>query len=290
MRNPLRGFGLFGLGMLAGTGLSLTVLAIGADTLPFAKDALRKLTEAMSRVRSDYIDPVDDYKLVDGCLTGMLSELDPHSAYINAECLNELKTPSAQVAGVGLELTMDAGAPRVVAAIDDTPAARAGMQNSDIIVSIDGVSTAGKFLSDVTSSLRGKPGTSINLVVRRSGSTDAIPYNLTRTIIKIQSVKGRLMQPGIGYVRISQFTADTEKNLKKAVADLERTSGGRLEGLVLDLRNNPGGVLNAAIGVSDAFLDKGLIMYTEGRVPDAKKSKARPNVSARIPTDLENPF
>src|SRR6185436_5175659 len=109
-----------------------------------------------------------------------------------------------------------------------------------------------------------------NLVVRRSGSADAIPYNLTRAIIKIQSVKGRLMQPGIGYVRISQFTADTEKNLKKAVADLERTSGGRLEGLVLDLRNNPGGVLNAAIGVSDAFLDKGLIMYTEGRVPDAK--------------------
>jgi len=265
------------LGMFVGAAviLDMGVLAErgpGKDTSsPLPLDELRTFTEVFSRIKADYVEPVEDKKLLEDAVQGMLSGLDPHSAYLDSESFRDMRVETeGQFGGLGIEVTMENGFVKVVSPIEDTPAARSGVKPGDLVIRLDEKAVKGMTLTEAVRVMRGKPGTDITLTIVREGLTKPIKITLTRAVIKIQSVKSRLPEPDFGYVRITQFQAGTEKGLITAIKKLEDQNKGPLRGMVLDLRNNPGGVLNAAVGVSDAFLDKGLIVYTEGRVPDSK--------------------
>jgi carboxyl-terminal processing protease len=264
------------LGVFVGAGVTfdMTVMADreqskAAGALPI--DELRTFTEVYARIKSDYVEPVDDKKLLDEAIQGMLAGLDPHSSYLDADSFRDVRVETeGQFGGLGIEVTMENGFVKVVSPIEDTPAAQAGLKPGDLIIRLDEKAVKGMALSEAVRMMRGKPGTDIVLTVVREGVSKPLTFTVTRAIIKIQSVKQRLLEPGYGYVRITQFQSGTTKALNAAVKKLETENKGPLRGLVLDLRNNPGGVLNAAVGVSDAFIAKGLIVYTEGRVADSK--------------------
>lgn len=264
------------LGVFVGAGVTfdMTVMADreqgkAAATLPI--DELRTFTEVYARIKSDYVEPVDDKKLLDEAIQGMLSGLDPHSSYLDADSFRDVRVETeGQFGGLGIEVTMENGFVKVVSPIEDTPAAQAGLKPGDLIIRLDEKAVKGMALTDAVRLMRGKPGTDIVLTVVREGNSKPLTFTVTRAVIKIQSVKQRLLEPGYGYVRITQFQAGTTNALTVGIKKLEAENKGPLKGLVLDLRNNPGGVLNAAVGVTDAFIDKGLIVYTEGRVPDSK--------------------
>ncbi len=266
---------LLGVFVGAGVTLDMTVLAERAPTkdglssLPM--DELRTFTEVFARIKSDYVEPVEDKKLLEDSIQGMLAGLDPHSAYLDAESFKDVRVETeGQFGGLGIEVTMENGFVKVVAPIEDTPAAVAGLKTGDLIIRLDDKAVKGMTLTDAVRLMRGKPGSDIILTVVREGSNKPLKFTVSRAVIKIQSVKQKLLDPGYGYVRITQFQSGTTKNLQTAIKKLEAENKGTLRGLILDLRNNPGGVLNAAVGVSDAFLSKGLIVYTEGRVADSK--------------------
>jgi carboxyl-terminal processing protease len=241
------------------------------DASPLPLDELRTFTEIYSRIKTDYVEPVEDKKLLTDAIQGMLSGLDPHSSYLDAESFKDMRVETeGQFGGLGIEVTMENGFVKVVSPIEDTPAAKAGLKTGDLVIRLDDKAVKGMTLSEAVRMMRGKPGSDITLTVVREGESKPLKFTLTRAVIKIQSVKNKLLEPGFGYVRITQFQAATEKGLTEAVRKLEKDNGAALRGLVLDLRNNPGGVLNAAVSVSDAFLEKGLIVYTEGRVNDSK--------------------
>ncbi len=238
---------------------------------PLPLNELRSFTEVFSRIKSDYVEPVEDKKLLEDAVQGMLAGLDPHSAYLDAESFKDMRVETeGQFGGLGIEVTMENGFVKVVSPIEDTPAARAGVKPGDLIIRLDDKAVKGLTLTEAVRLMRGKPGSDITLTIVREGASKPLKITLTRAVIKIQSVKNRMLEPGYGYVRITQFQAGTDKGLTEAIKKLETENKGALRGLVLDLRNNPGGVLNSAVGVSDAFLDKGLIVYTEGRVADSK--------------------
>ncbi len=249
---------------------------IAPSALPL--DELRTFTEIYSRIKSDYVESVDDKKLLADAIQGMLSGLDPHSSYLDAESFKDMRVETeGQFGGLGIEVTMENGFVKVVSPIEDTPAAKVGLKPGDLVIKLDDKAVKGMTLTEAVRLMRGKPGSDIVLTVVREGESKPLKFTLTRAVIKIQSVKNKLLESGFGYVRITQFQAATEKNLADAIRKLEKESGSSLKGLVLDLRNNPGGVLNAAVGVSDAFLEKGLIVYTEGRVNDSRlKFNAQP--------------
>jgi carboxyl-terminal processing protease len=258
---------------LSGTLLGLS-LAIGHsvyalkdnDQIPF--EDLQAFTEVFSRVKSDYVEPVDDKKLIEDAIRGMLSGLDPHSSYLNTSEFSDLKIgTTGQFGGLGIEVGMENGFVKVISPIDDTPAARAGVQASDLIIKLDKKSVKGMTLNEAVKIMRGKPNTDIDLTIVREGEPNPLVIKITREIIRVKSVKNRMLEPGYGYVRITNFQSRTTTDLLKAISDLQKQE--RLKGLVLDLRNNPGGVLNGAVGVSDAFIDDGLIVYTEGRIDDS---------------------
>ncbi|HEX7043125.1 MAG TPA: S41 family peptidase [Burkholderiales bacterium] len=265
------------LGVFVGAGISfdMTVMADRepskgvTSALPI--EELRTFTEVFARIKSDYVEAVDDKKLLQEAIQGMLAGLDPHSSYLDAESFRDVRVETeGQFGGLGIEVTMENGFVKVVSPIEDTPAAAAGLKPGDLIIRLDDKAVKGMELTEAVRLMRGKPGTDIVLTVVREGSSKPLKFTITRAIIKIQSVKQRLLEPGYGYVRITQFQSGTPKALSAAIKKLEDENKGALRGLVLDLRNNPGGVLNAAVGVSDAFLDRGLIVYTEGRVSDSK--------------------
>ncbi|MEK7206806.1 MAG: S41 family peptidase [Pseudomonadota bacterium] len=265
------------LGMFVGAALILDMGVLAErdqpkETLaPLPLDELRNFTEIFSRIKTDYVEPVEDKKLLSDAIQGMLAGLDPHSNYLDAESFKEMRVETeGQFGGLGIEVTMENGFVKVVSPIEDTPAARAGVKTGDLIIRLDDKAVKGLTLTEAVRSMRGKPGTDITLTIAREGESKPLKITLTRAVIKIQSVKNRVLESGYGYVRITQFQAGTEKGLNEAIKKLETENKGTLKGLVLDLRNNPGGVLNAAVGVSDTFLDKGLIVYTEGRVSDSK--------------------
>ena len=242
---------------------------------------LRTFTEVFSRIKSDYVEPVDDKKLLQDAVQGMLAGLDPHSSYLDPEGFKDLRVGTeGEFGGLGIEVTMEDGFVKVVSPIEDTPAAKAGIKTGDLIIRLDEKAVKGLSLNDAVKMMRGKPGSDITLTVVREGNPKPLKFTLTRSVIKIQSVKIRMLENGFGYVRITQFQANTGDGLKDGLAKLKLQNKGELKGLVLDLRNNPGGVLNAAIAVSDAFLTKGLIVYTEGRIAD---SQLRANAT---PADL----
>jgi carboxyl-terminal processing protease len=238
---------------------------------PLPLNELRSFTEVFSRIKSDYVEPVEDKKLLEDAVQGMLAGLDPHSAYLDADSFKDMRVETeGQFGGLGIEVTMENGFVKVVSPIEDTPAARAGVKPGDLIIRLDDKAVKGLTLTEAVRFMRGKPGSDITLTIVREGATKPLKITLTRAVIKIQSVKSRMLEPGFGYVRITQFQAGTDKGLAEAIKKLETENKGPFRGMILDLRNNPGGVLNSAVGVSDAFLDKGLIVYTEGRVADSK--------------------
>lgn len=266
--------GLLGLLSLAASGAEKSGEKV-STTIPY--EGLRTFSEVYGRIRQDYVEAVPDEKLLEDAIRGMLTGLDPHSAYLDQEQYNELKVgTTGQFGGLGIEVGMENGFVKVIAPIDDTPAAKAGIKAGDLIIRLDDRPVKGMSLNDAVKMMRGEPGSDIVLTVVREGVEQPLKIKITRDVIKVKSVKSRLLEPGYGYVRITSFQAQTGDNVNDAISELRKK--GELKGLVLDLRNNPGGVLNAAVAVSDAFLESGLIVYTDGRIEDAKmKFSATPN-------------
>ncbi|MGB5329908.1 MAG: S41 family peptidase [Gammaproteobacteria bacterium] len=269
MLKNLRTSTLFLSGTLLGLSLAVghSVYALkDNDQIPF--EDLQAFTEVFSRVKSDYVESVDDKKLIEDAIRGMLNGLDPHSSFLNTTEFSDLKIgTTGQFGGLGIEVGMENGFVKVISPIDDTPASRAGVKASDIIIKLDEKSVKGMTLNEAVKLMRGKPNTSIDLTIVREGEPKPLVIQITREIIRVKSVKNRMLEPGYGYVRITNFQSRTTTDLLKAVSDLQKEE--RLKGMVLDLRNNPGGVLNGAVGVSDAFINDGLIVYTEGRIDDS---------------------
>ncbi|GMR06074.1 MAG: proteolytic complex protein CptA [Gammaproteobacteria bacterium] len=266
---------IFILGLALGVGITIysSVFAgndkkSAASSLPL--EELRAFTEVFGRVKSDYVEPVNDKDLLEYAIKGMLSGLDPHSSYLNREEFKEMRIGTdGRFGGLGIEVTMENGFVKVISPIDDTPAERAGVNAGDIIVRLDDTPVKGMTLNEAVKIMRGKPGTSIMLTIVREGEDGPLKIKIERDIIRIKSVRGRTLEPGYGYIRISQFQSATGASMRKKLSELKKENGGKLKGLVLDLRNNPGGVLNASVSVADAFVSKGKIVYTEGRVKDS---------------------
>ena len=260
--------GLVGAVLALGTGTAAgAAAATKGGNVPF--EDLRVFAEVFGRIKSDYVERVPDKKLLEEAIQGMLNGLDPHSSYLNEEDYRELRVgTSGEFGGVGIEVGMEDGFLKVIAPIDDTPAARAGIKAGDTIIKLDDKTVKGMALDDAVKLMRGKPGTKIELTITREGREKPFDVTLERAVIKVVSVKGRLLEPGYLYIRLSQFQTHTAEDLIKTISRLK--GQGPVRGLILDLRNNPGGVLNAAVAVSDAFLESGLIVYTEGRVKDSQ--------------------
>ncbi len=239
------------------------------ETIPL--DEIRTFTEVFSRVKSDYVDQIGDKKLLENAIRGMLTGLDPHSAYLDKDAYKELQEgTSGEFGGLGIEVSMEDGSVKVIAPIDETPAARAGIKAGDAIIRLDDTPIKGLSLAEAVELMRGKPGTDITLTIVRDGLEKPIEVTVTRDIIKVQSVRSRMLEPGYAYVRLSHFQSHTGSDLQNTIKKLTQDTEQPVEGLILDLRNNPGGVLSAAVAVSDVFLDKGTIVYTEGRGEDAE--------------------
>ena len=248
-----------------------TAQAVAPAPAPLPLDDIRVFVEVFHKVKSDYVEEVSDKKLLENAIQGMLAGLDPHSTYLDAEAYNELQEgTTGEFGGLGIEVGVEDGLIKVITPIDDSPAAKAGVLAGDTIVRIDGTPVRGMSLNDSIKKMRGKAGTKIEITIVREGAAKPIELTLERDVIKVQSVRSRSLEPGFGYIRISAFQSHTGDDLVHALDKLKGNAGGPLKGLILDLRNNPGGVLGAAIAVSDAFLTSGKIVYTEGRVADAK--------------------
>lgn len=242
-------------------------------------DELRSFTEVFSRIKKDYVEEVSDKTLLENAIRGMLSGLDPHSSYLDPEHFKELQVgTSGEFGGLGIEVGMEDGFVKVISPIDDTPAQRAGVKAGDLVIRLDEKPVKGMTLHDAVKIMRGKVGTDIVLTIIREGEEKPLKITITRDTIKVKSVRARDLGDGFGYLRVSQFQARTGENLAEAIEKLKKDNDGKLNGLVLDLRNNPGGVLNAAVEVSDAFLETGLIVYTQGRIADSEmKFNATPH-------------
>lgn len=277
MTSTTRNVLILTLGMTLGAAITLTqgVFAtkedsIAKENLPLSE--LRTFVEILNRVKDDYVEPVEDETLLENAVRGMLDGLDPHSAYLSADEFKEISiSTSGKFGGLGIEVQMQDGFVRVVAPIDDTPADRAGIQAGDLIIRIDDAPVKGMTLIDAVRLMRGKPGTDIVLTVVREGKDQPFNVTITRDIIRVKSVRQRMLEPGYGYLRISQFSSQTGANLHSGLKKLISENGSDLKGLILDLRNNPGGVLNAAVQVSDTFLDTGTIVSIKGRVSEVNK-------------------
>jgi carboxyl-terminal processing protease len=264
------------VGLLAGLSISIGngVFAereAGGSATGLPVEELRTFSDVFGRIKNDYVEDVADSTLLENAIRGMLSGLDPHSAYLDQEEFKELQVgTSGEFGGLGIEVGMEDGFVKVIAPIDDTPAQRAGIQAGDLIIRLDDTPVKGLTLNEAVKLMRGKPGTVLKLTVVREGVEQPLKIDIKRDVITVKSVKQRMLDKGFGYVRVSQFQSKTAENMVDAIEALKKEAGGSLKGLVLDLRNNPGGVLNGAVAVSDAFLKKGLIVYTEGRVNDSK--------------------
>ncbi|MGO3056073.1 MAG: S41 family peptidase [Halomonas sp.] len=249
-----------------------------ADDLPL--EEIQTFAEVFERIKRGYVEEVDDRTLLRNAMRGMLSELDPHSAYLDEEEYQSLReTTQGEFGGIGIEVGMENGQLVVVTPIDDTPASRAGLLSRDVIIAINGTPTESMSLQEAVTMMRGEPGSELRISVLRTGEETPRTFTLNREVIRSESVKHELLEPGYGYLRISQFQARTTEQARQAIERMMREQP--LEGLILDLRNNPGGILQAAAGVADLFLDDGLIVYTEGRLSDTELSfSASPDTPA----------
>jgi carboxyl-terminal processing protease len=303
MGNKLNQIGLLVVGVLIGVAVSLNFSAEAqrsVTTAPLPIEELRAFTEVFGRVKSDYVEPVEDKKLITEAINGMLTGLDPHSAYLDQEAFRELQVGTqGEFGGLGIEVGMEDGFVKVVAPIDDTPASRAGVKSGDLIVKLDETSVKGMTLNDAVKRMRGKPNTQITLTIVRKGESKPIVVTLTRSVIKIQSVKSKLIEPGYAYFRVSQFQEHTGATLASSIQKLFQENKGQMRGIILDLRNDPGGLLNGAVAVSAAFLPSGsLVVYTDGRTEDSKmklsavpenylRGRAKDDFNKKLPPEVK---
>jgi carboxyl-terminal processing protease len=275
MRNKSGNALLLTVGIAIGLSLGLAhgVLADkpaapGAD-LPW-QDA-RMLAAVLERVKHDYVNPVDDHQLLQAAIRGMVASLDPYSAYLDGDEYDEVKiSSSGRYFGVGIELSIEDEQVVVIAPFDGSPAAQAGIRSGDIIVTIDGIPVNTNTLADTIGRMRGAEGTPVKIGIMREGNPEPMVFTLKRSRVDLHSVRGEMLEPGLAYLRISQFSETTGDDLNATLKDLRKHNGAPLKGLVLDLRDNPGGVLEAAVAVADAFLDSGVIVTAKGRTPDSK--------------------
>ena len=270
-------------GLTAGTLIALLAMNVpgviaqsSQDELPL--EELRRFTEVYERIQRDYVESVDDEQLIRNAIRGMLEGLDPHSAYLAADEYEQLQEGTrGEFGGLGIEVGMEDGFVKVIAPIDGTPADAAGIRPGDLIIRIDDQSVKGLDLQEAVGLMRGEPGSEIRLSILREGEDTPLRLSLERAVIRVDSVRARLLEPAFGYLRVSQFQSRTGEEVLEAVDDLQDESGG-LDGLVLDLRNNPGGVLDAAVEVADAFVSNGVIVSTDGRIERARNAfSATPN-------------
>ncbi|MDX1633991.1 MAG: S41 family peptidase [Marinobacter sp.] len=232
---------------------------------------LRKFTEVFSRIKAAYVEEVDDKTLLENAIKGMLGGLDPHSTYLGPKAFEELEeSTTGEFGGLGIEVGMEDGFIKVIAPIDDTPAEEAGVKAGDLIIKLGEQPVKGLSLEEAVNIMRGKPGTTLTLTILRDGESAPIEIDVERAIIKVTSTKSRLIENGYGYVRLTQFQSETGQEFVDAIEKLEQANNGRLDGLVIDLRNNPGGILQAAVEAADALLEEGLIVYTEGRIQSSR--------------------
>ena len=276
--------GLIFVGAVAGILVSLNFQAIGqlATRTPLPIEELRAFTDVFGAIKSNYVEPVEDKKLITEAINGMLAGLDPHSAYLDAEAFKELQVGTqGQFGGLGIEVAMEDGFVKVVSPIEDTPAFRAGIKPGDLIIKLDDTQVKGMTLNDAVKRMRGKPNTQITLTISRKGEAQPLVVTLTRSVIRVQSVKSRVIEPGYAWVRVSQFQETTVESLVRHMDNMSKQ--GPMKGLVLDLRNDPGGLLYGAVAISAAFLpNKVLVVSTDGRTDDArKKFHALPDDYAR---------
>jgi carboxyl-terminal processing protease len=261
-----------GIAIGLSVGLGHAVLAAkptpGID-IPWA-DA-RILAEVLERVKHDYVNPVDDHQLLQSAIRGMVASLDPYSAYLDGEEYDDIKiSSSGQYSGVGIEVSIEDEQVVVIAPFDGSPAAVAGIHSGDVIVTIDGIPVNTSTLNDTIGRMRGAEGTSVKIGIMRDGNPEPLQFTLKRSRVELHSVKAELLESGYGYARISEFSETTGDDLGTALKDLRKRNHAALKGLVLDLRDNPGGVLEAAVAVADLFLDSGIIVTAKGRTPDSK--------------------
>lgn len=238
---------------------------------------VQRFSNAIGQIKKYYVKSTDDKELFDNAIRGMLSGLDPHSSYLNEEDFKELHTATnGEFGGLGIEVTMEEGVVKVISPLADTPASKSGIKAGDYIIKLGTQSVQGMDLKDAVNLMRGAVGSTIDLTILRKGESKPLLFKVVREKITVQSVKSQLLDQKYGYIRLSQFQALTAKDMEKAVVKLKTEAGGNLKGLVLDLRNNPGGLLDSAIQISDAFInndqkgDEELIVYTEGRLPGSK--------------------
>ena len=274
MRSKLEKFILILGGAIVGILISID-LPVFADktkssTLPI--DELRTFAEVFGRIKSDYVEPIEDKKLINEALNGMLSGLDPHSTFLDLDHFKDLEMgTTGEFGGLGIEVGMEDGYVLVISPIEDTPAYKAGLKSGDLIMKLDSTSVQGLTLNDAVKLMRGKPGTSIILQILRKGINSPFDLKVTRAQIKTKSVKAKLVEPNYAYIRITQFQERTGEDLAKALEKLRAENKFAFNGIILDMRNNPGGLLNSSVAVSAAFLKEGqLVVYTEGRAPDSK--------------------
>jgi carboxyl-terminal processing protease len=269
----------FAAGVLAGPTSAIVAEGFGVHLLPVAwaedsghSETYRLLTlfgNVFERVRAEYVEPVNDKDLVENAINGMLTGLDPHSNYMNAKTFRDMQVQTrGEFGGLGIEVTQDNGFIKVITPIDDTPASRAGVKSGDLILALDGQSVQGLSLNDAVDKMRGPPASKIKLTIKREGVETPLELSLTREVIKIQVVKSHLEGNDIGYIRVTSFNEQTDTGLRKAFAQIKAEAGDHLRGIVLDLRNNPGGLLDQAVAVGDDFISEGEIVSTRARHPE----------------------
>ena len=263
--------------------LAATAEAAAETALPprLPLNELRVFAEAFDRISNAYVEEIDDRTLLENAIKGLLSQLDPHSAYLDKSTFSDLQeTTTGNYGGVGLEVGMDRGFITVISPMDDTPAEKAGIESGDVIIQIDELIVKGMSLDETIEAMRGEPGSDVVLSIAREGESQPLEITLTRQIIQVASVRERILEDGFGYIRIAQFQSATGREVRRSLEKL--TEEGELSGLVLDLRNNPGGLLQTAVEVSDVFINDGLIVYTEGRL---SQSEQRYNASTPDQTE-----
>lgn len=277
MKNITRNSLVLGFGLLLGVMLTLGqgVLAdrdtkeAMTQTLPL--EDIRSLSEVFGKIKQNYVEEIEDKVLLENAIRGLLSGLDPHSTYLDKEAFTELRVgTTGEFGGLGIVVGMEDGFVKVISPIDDTPAQRAGVKSGDLVIKLDKKNVKGMTLDEAVKIMRGKPGTKIVLTIAREGADKPLIFDIERAVIRVQSVRSKTLEKGFGYIRISSFQERTGADLRKAISKLKKENGRKLKGVVLDLRNNPGGLLDAAVEVSDAFLEKGTVVSIQGREESSK--------------------
>ncbi len=260
------------LGLAAGVLVTLSTSVLAEEPKqPLPMQELRAFAEIFGRIKENYVEPVEDKVLLEHAIRGMLAGLDPHSSYLNADEFSDLQEgTSGEFGGLGIEVGQEDGFIKVISPIDDTPAQRAGVKAGDLIVRLDEKPVKGMSLEEAVNLMRGKPGSEVVLTIAREGVEKPLQITIVRDVIKVASVKGRMLEEGFAYVRLSHFQSHTTEDMLKKISQLKASSKEGIKGLVLDLRNNPGGILNGAVAISDAFLTDGIVVYTQGRSEESR--------------------